>query len=154
MADDIGIGGKAATPETFGEQDDLMAGLLFRRKKCAAENGLHAEERKKIGGVLGDANLLRLGAAEGQRFRADGGEALEGFCVLPPVEKMVGVNGKIAEAVGAGVNLLAHDDELLRLRVVRHAQKHVAHDGKHDDVGADAEGQGKKSGRAEGRAAA
>ncbi len=153
-SDDVGIGGEAATPETFGEENDMVPRLLFRRQKCAAEDGLHTEERKKIRGVLGDADLLRLGATERQRFCSDGGEALEGLCVLPPIEKMVGVDGEIAEAVRAGVNLLAHDDELLRLRVVRHAEQHVAHDGKHDDVGADAEGEGKKSGRAESRAAA
>ena len=98
-ADDIGIGGEAATPETFGEEDDIVAGLLFRGKKRAAENGLDAQQREEIRGVLRDADLLRLGAAEGQRFCSDGGEALEGFRVLPPVEEMVGVDREIAEAV-------------------------------------------------------
>ncbi len=69
-----------------------------------------------------------------------------------PIAQVVGIDGEIAEAVRAGRDVLPQDDELLRLRVVRQAQKHVAHDGEHDDGGADAEGESKKGGRAESRA--
>ena len=43
-ADDACIGGEAATPEAFGENDDIVAGLLFSRQQRAAENGLDAEQ--------------------------------------------------------------------------------------------------------------
>jgi hypothetical protein len=66
---------------------------------------------------------------------------------------MVGVDGHVAEAVRTGVYCLTNHDELLRLRVVREAEQDVPYHGEHEDVGADAEGEGKKSGRAKRRAA-
>lgn len=65
---------------------------------------------------------------------------------------MIGIDGEIVEAVRTGVDGLANDYELLGLGVVRQAQQDIAHDGEHDDVCADAEREGKKGGRAEGRA--
>ena len=153
-ADDPGIGGEAATPETCGEKDDIVAGLLFCGKEGAAEHGMDAEEREEIGRVLGYANLLRLAAAEGQGFVSDGSEALKRFRVLPPVEQMVGVDRHVHVGSLSGKNVFTNDDELLRLRVIRQAKQDIAHDGEHDNVRADAEGEGKKSGRAEGRTAA
>jgi hypothetical protein len=152
--DDVGIGGEAAAPETFRENDNVMVRLLFCRQQGSAKNGLDAEQRKEVGGVLRDADDLRRAAAERHGAKAERGEALEGLRVLPPVEEMVGVDRQIAEAVRPGMDFLAQRDELLRLYVIGHAQQHVAHDGEHDDVGADAEGEGKKSGRAESRTSA
>ena len=61
--DDVGIAGKAAAPETFSKDDNIVAGLLFCRQEGAAENGPHAEQRKEIRSVWGDTDLLRLAAA-------------------------------------------------------------------------------------------
>src|ERR1700722_3666229 len=95
-----------------------------------------------------------MAAPERHGAEAERGEALKGLRVLPPVEKVVGVDGETGVGRIAADYVLAEDRELLGLGVVRQAQQHVAHDGEHDDVCADAEGESKKSGRAEGRASA
>src|ERR1700744_3600162 len=61
--DYAGVGVEAATPQTFGDDDDIMAGLIFHRQKRAAEDGLHAEQREEIRRVLRDGDDLRLSAA-------------------------------------------------------------------------------------------
>jgi hypothetical protein len=132
-----------------------MAGLLFQGQKRASEDGLHAEQGEEIRGVLRDADIFGPAAtAERHGAEAERREALEGVRVLPPVEEMVGVDGQVHVTGLAGLDIFAHNDKLLRPCVVRRAEQHVAHDGEDDDIGADAEGEGKKSGRAESRAPA
>jgi hypothetical protein len=138
-ADDVGIGGKLASPESAAEHGDgRAADFVFAGREKAAEDRLDAEELKEIGSdeIAAYAFCVSIAGHDPSHVAKDG-DAGEAAVVALPVAEV-----RVRDGAGLEVGLGGVDgEEVIGAGRVDGVKQDGVDDGEERRVDADAEGQ-------------
>jgi hypothetical protein len=140
VADDVGVGAEARSPETVAQDGDVSSGLIFGGDEGSPQQRLGAqdiEETRADCARFDVESFTRAGKC--RRARVVGGDGFESAVLRSEIDE-IGIAERAVHIVEVHIGAL-EPDEALALRKRKRLENDGVDDAEDGGVGADAEGQ-------------